>query len=44
MLKRFLLWLLPARRVVIKPEHEYHGAFLDGRQGPQNIGGWSDLP
>jgi hypothetical protein len=34
-IRRFLLWLLPARRVKIKAEP---------RNGPQNLGGWSDLP
>lgn len=34
--RRFLLWLLPARRVKIAPE--------PSRLGPQNLGGWSDLP
>jgi hypothetical protein len=44
-IKRFLLWLLPARKVIIEPEPQpYHGAFRDGRQDPVNLGGWKDLP
>jgi hypothetical protein len=34
-IRRFLLWLLPARRVRIEAEP---------RMGPQALGGWSDLP
>jgi hypothetical protein len=42
-IKRFFLWLLPARKVIIEPEPGYQ-AFPDGREGPRNLGGWSDLP
>lgn len=41
---RFLLWLLPARRVKIEPEPEPTGGPRPGVEGPRNLGGWSDLP
>lgn len=34
-IRRFLLWLLPERRVRLAPER---------KEGPQELGGWSDLP
>jgi hypothetical protein len=34
-IRRFLLWLLPARRVRIE---------AGPRTGPRALGGWSDLP
>lgn len=44
-IRRFLLWLLPARRVTIQPESEltWSGP-RPGVEGPRNLGGWSDLP
>jgi hypothetical protein len=42
-IRRFLLWLLPARRVKIAPEPA-EGGPRPGVEGPRNLGGWSDLP
>lgn len=46
-IRRFLLWLLPARRVKIEPEPEPEPEWSGPRpgvEGPRNLGGWSDLP
>ena len=46
-IRRFLLWLLPARRVAIEPEPEPEVTWTGPRpgvEGPVNLGGWSDLP
>lgn len=44
-IRRFLLWLLPARHIRIEPEPEvtWSGP-RPGAEGPRNLGGWSDLP
>jgi hypothetical protein len=44
-IRRFLLWLLPARKVKIEsePEPTWSGP-RPGVEGPRNLGGWSDLP
>jgi len=44
-IRRFLLWLLPAKRVKIEaePEPAWSGP-RPAVEGPRNLGGWSDLP
>lgn len=44
-IKRFFLWLLPARKVTIPAESEstWSGP-RPGVEGPRPLGGWSDLP